>query len=65
MGVGMGSKGTKKAKGEIKNLDLVRELYELYNKYPVKLVWEKVHNGIEFNELADEWANKARLNKEL
>ena len=62
---GWEAKGWKKAKGEIKNLDLVRELYELYNKYPVKLVWEKGHNGIEFNELADEWANKARLNKEL
>ncbi len=59
------AKGWKKAKGEIKNLDLVKELYELYNKYPVKLVWEKGHDGIEFNELADEWANKARLNKEL
>ena len=62
---GWEAKGWKKAKGEIKNLDLVKELYELYNIYPVKLVWEKGHDGIEFNELADEWANKARLNKEL
>lgn len=57
---GWEARGWKKANGEIKNLDLVKELYELYIKYPVKLVWEKGHDGIEFNELADEWANKAR-----
>lgn len=57
---GWKAKGWKKANGEIKNLDLVKELYELYNRYPVKLVWEKGHDGILFNELADEWANKAR-----
>ena len=57
---GWEAKGWKKSNGEIKNLDLVKELYKLYNKYPVKLVWEKGHDGILFNELADEWANKAR-----
>lgn len=57
---GWAAKGWRKAKGEIKNLDLVKELYELYHKYPVKLVWEKGHDGIKYNELADEWANKAR-----
>lgn len=57
---GWASKGWKKSKGEIKNLDLVKELYGLYHKYPVKLVWEKGHDGIKYNELADEWANKAR-----
>ena len=57
---GWEAKGWKKAKGEIKNLELVKELYKLYIKYPVKLVWEKGHDGIRFNELADEWANKAR-----
>lgn len=46
--------------GEIANLDIVKKLDELYRKYPVKLVWEKGHVGTEFNEMADEWANKAR-----
>lgn len=57
--------GWKKKTGEIKNLDLVKELYELYNKYPVKLVWEKGHAGVKYNEMADEWANKARLGTEI
>ena len=57
--------GWKKTKGEIKNLDLVQELYELYCKYPVKLIWVKGHAGTKYNELADEWANKARLGEEL
>lgn len=46
---------------KIKNLDLVKELYELYQDNEVKLVWEKGHAGIDYNELADTWANKARL----
>lgn len=52
--------GWKKKSGPIKNLDLVRELYGLYCKYPVKLVWVKGHVGTKYNEMADEWANKAR-----
>ena len=52
--------GWKKKSGEIKNLEMVKELYSLYNKYPVTLVWVRGHNGTEYNELADEWANKAR-----
>lgn len=54
-------KGWKKSKGEIKNLDLVKEAYNLYNSSRVKLVWVKAHVGKKENELADEWANKARL----
>lgn len=50
---------TKKT-GEIKNLNLVKELYELYLKSNVKLVFVKGHDGIEMNELTDLWANKAR-----
>ena len=57
---GWAKNGWKKKTGPIKNLDLVQELYELYSKYPVKLVWEKGHVGTEYNELADKWANKAR-----
>lgn len=53
-------RGWKKPRGEIQNLDLVRELYELYERYPVKLVWVRGHVGTEENELADEWANKVR-----
>ena len=58
---GWAANGWKKKSGPIKNLDLVQELYELYHKYPVKLVWVRGHVGTEFNEMADEWANKARL----
>ena len=54
------ARGWTKKRGEIQNLDLVKELYGLYHKYPVKLIWEKGHAGTELNELADEWANKAR-----
>ena len=57
--------GWKKKTGPIKNLELVQELYELYCKYPVKLVWVRGHVGTEFNELADEWANRARRGEEL
>ncbi|MBR3139126.1 ribonuclease HI [Candidatus Saccharibacteria bacterium] len=57
--------GWKKKTGPIKNLDIVKELYELYCKYPVKLVWVKGHVGTEFNEMADEWANKAREGYQL
>ena len=58
-------RGWKKAKGEISNLDIVKELYELYHQYQVKLVWVRGHVGIEYNELADEWANRARLGAKL
>ncbi len=54
------SRGWHKSKGEIANLDIVKELYNLYCDYPVKLVWTRGHVGIKLNEMADEWANKAR-----
>lgn len=54
------NRGWKKKGGEIKNLDLVQEAYRLYNKYPIDLMWTRGHVGTEMNELADEWANKAR-----
>lgn len=44
----------------IKNLDIVQKLYKIYNENPVKLIWIKGHDGIKLNEMADEWANKAR-----
>lgn len=58
---GWEEKGWKKSsKGEIQNLDIVKELYELYKKSKAKLIWVKAHVGHDGNELADEWANKAR-----
>ncbi len=57
---GWQAKGWKKSKGEIQNLDIVQKLYALYTGAPVELVWVRGHNGTEENELADEWANKAR-----
>lgn len=62
---GWQAQGWKKSKGEIMNLDIVKELYELYNRYSVKLVWVRGHVGTKYNELADEWANRARLGAEL
>ena len=53
-------KGWKKKGGEIKNLDIVQEVYPLYQQSNTTLVWVRGHNGHELNELADEWANKAR-----
>ena len=53
--------GWKKKTGEIKNLELVQELYALYLEKPnVTLKWTRGHVGIKGNESADEWANKAR-----
>lgn len=57
--------GWKKKTGPIKNLDLVQELYELYCGGSVKLVWTRGHVGTEFNEMADEWAGRARLGEKL
>ena len=54
------AKGWKKSKGEIQNLDIVKELYGLYTSHDVKLVWVRGHVGTQYNEMADEWANKAR-----
>lgn len=57
--------GWKKSSGPIKNLEIVQELYDLYQKYPVKLIWTRGHVGTEYNELADEWANRARKGETL
>lgn len=52
--------GWRKKGGEIKNLDLVHEVYPLYHESTAKLIWVRGHVGNVGNELADEWANKAR-----
>lgn len=58
---GWSAKGWRKSGGPIKNLEMVQEAYELYyGAKNVTLVWVRGHNGHEGNEMADEWANKAR-----
>lgn len=52
--------GWKKKGGAIKNLDLVCELYDLFKNTNAKLQWVRGHEGDTGNELADEWANRAR-----
>ncbi len=53
--------GWKKKGGEIKNLDIVLEICPLYKKANAELIWVRGHNDDPGNELADEWANKARF----
>ena len=53
-------RGWTKASGPIKNLDLVKKLYGLYTERPVELKWTRGHVGTRFNEMADEWADRAR-----
>ena len=52
--------GWKKKGGSIKNLDIVQEVVPLYRESNATLVWVRGHNDDKGNELADEWANKAR-----
>lgn len=58
--LGWEAKGWKKSGGEIKNLDLVQEVCPLYRAGQAQLIWVRGHNNDPGNELADEWANKAR-----
>ncbi len=57
---GWEAKGWKKKGGEIKNLDIVKDVYPLFQQSQATLVWVRGHNGDDGNEMADEWANKAR-----
>ncbi|HSW80996.1 MAG TPA: ribonuclease H [Candidatus Saccharimonas sp.] len=57
------ARGWKKSGGEIKNLDIVKEVCPLYRASNANLIWVRGHNNDPGNELADEWANKARLQK--
>ena len=52
--------GWKKKNGEISNLEIVKEVCDLYKHSNAKLVWIRGHNNHELNELADHWANEAR-----
>ena len=57
---GWEAKGWTKKGGEIKNLDIVQKVYALYQGSNATLNWVRGHVGNNGNELADEWANKAR-----
>jgi len=58
--IGWEAKGWRKSGGEIKNLDIVKEVCPLYRQSKAELVWVRGHNNDPGNEMADEWANKAR-----
>lgn len=62
---GWKKRGWTKKGGEIKNLDIVQELYGLYEASEAKLHWIRGHEGDEGNEMADEWANRAREGERL
>ena len=62
---GWEAKNWKKKGGEIKNLDIVQEVYPLYTASQATLIWVRGHEGDEGNELADEWANKARKGERI
>jgi len=63
---GWEARGWKKSsKGEIQNLDLVKEVFGAYKGSKAEFVWVRGHNGDKNNELADEWANKAREGAKL
>lgn len=51
---GWEKRGWRRKDGEIKNVELVKELYYLYKAHPgVTLKWIKAHNGWLWNEYAD------------
>jgi ribonuclease HI len=53
--------GWKRKGGEIKNLDLVQQLYQLARAHPqIELRWIKSHNGYRWNEYADALATAYR-----
>ena len=58
--LGWEANGWKKKGGEIKNPDIVCEVCPLYRAGQAKLIWVRGHNNDPGNEMADNWANKAR-----
>lgn len=58
--IGWEANGWKKKNGEIKNLDIVQAVCPLFRESKATLTWVRGHEGDAGNELADEWANKAR-----
>lgn len=59
-GPGWEAKGWKKKGGEIKNLDIVKDICTIFKTSQASLVWVRGHNNDQGNELADHWANEAR-----
>ncbi len=57
--------GWRKKGGDIKNIDIVQEACGLYKQSQAELTWVRGHEGDAGNELADEWANKARAGVRL
>ena len=64
---GWKKRGWRKAEGEIKNLEIIQELYALYQEIEddVKLQHVSAHVGIEGNELADRMAMLAVERREV
>ena len=64
---GWKKRGWRKADGEIKNLEVIQELYALYQEIEddVKLQHVSAHVGIEGNELADRMAMLAVERREV
>lgn len=60
---GWQASGWKKKGGEIKNLEIVKEACEAYEASKATLTWVRGHEGDPGNEMADEWANKARTER--
>lgn len=60
---GWEAKNWVKKGGEIKNLEVVKEALALYKSSQASLIWVRGHEGDPGNELADEWANKARTQR--
>jgi ribonuclease HI len=59
---GWEKKGWRRKSGAVQNLDLVKEVYEVYKQRPeLEVVWIKAHVGYRWNEYADELANRGRL----
>ena len=58
---GWEKRGWRRKSGEIKNLELVQELYALAKARPdVELRWIKAHSGLRWNEYADALATAYR-----
>lgn len=63
---GWEKRGWTKKSGDIKNLDIVRELYELYSNSQADLRWVRGHEGDEGNELHKPYTmSQARNRKSL
>ena len=57
--------GWRKKGGDIKNLDIVKQVCPLFRQSKATLVWVRGHNNDKGNELADYWANEARKGERL